>query len=100
MSYLGVAYQTVMYAGMLHLLIRTRKTETGSKITIADNGRGFEPIDDSEPHIALKNIRQRLEMMCGGSLTITQADGGGTIVTVTIPNAADRPGLYSGTAPC
>ena len=51
-------------------------------------GRGFAPSDDSEPHIALKNIRQRLEMMCAGSLAITRGDGGGTIVTVTIPDAA------------
>ena len=76
------------YAGVFHLLIRTRKTDTGSEIIIADNGRGFAPSDDSEPHIALKNIRQRLEMMCRGSLAITRADGGGTIVTVTIPDAA------------
>ena len=76
------------YAGVFHLLIRTRKTDTGSEIIIADNGRGFAPVDDSEPHIALKNIRQRLEMMCRGSLAITRADGGGTIVTVTIPDAA------------
>ena len=76
------------YAGVFHLLIRTRKTATGSEIIIADNGRGFAPSDDSEPHIALKNIRQRLEMMCRGSLAITRADGGGTIVTVTIPDAA------------
>lgn len=69
-------------------LWKQRKTDTGSEIIIADNGRGFAPSDDSEPHIALKNIRQRLEMMCRGSLAITRADGGGTIVTVTIPDAA------------
>ena len=64
------------------------KTGTGSEITVADNGCGYDPADDNEPHIALKNIRQRLEIMCGGSLTITPNDGGGTVVTVTIPNSA------------
>ena len=75
-------------AGPLHISIRTRKTDTGSEITVSDNGCGYDPADDSEPHIALKNIRQRLELMCGGSLTITPNDGGGTVVTVTIPNSA------------
>ena len=74
------------YAGPLEISIRTRKTDTGSEIVVADNGRGFEPADDSEPHIALKNIQQRLEIMCGGSLVIRPGESGGTVVTVTIPD--------------
>jgi len=76
------------YAGPLHISVRTRKTDSGSEITVTDNGHGFDPADDSEVHIALKNIRQRLELMCGGSLTIAPNDGGGTVVTVTIPDSA------------
>ena len=76
------------YAGPFRITIRTRKTGSGSEITVADNGRGFDPADDSEPHTALKNIRERLDMMCGGSVTITPNDGGGTVVTVTIPDGA------------
>ena len=75
------------YAGPFHILIRTKKTDAGSEIIVADNGRGFNPDDDSEPHTALKNIQQRLKMMCGGSLTITPNDGGGTVVTVVIPDS-------------
>ena len=75
------------YAGPFHISIRTRKTDSASEITVSDNGRGFDPADDSEPHIALRNIRLRLEMMCGGELTITPNDGGGTVVTVTIPDS-------------
>jgi sensor histidine kinase YesM len=75
-------------AGPLCISLQTRKTGTESEITVADNGCGYDPADDNEPHIALKNIRQRLELMCGGSLTITPNDGGGTVVTVTIPNSA------------
>ena len=76
-------------AGPLHISIRTRKTDTGSEITVSDNGCGYDPAADSEPHIALKNIRQRRELMCGGSLTITPNDGGGTTVTVTIPDSVN-----------
>ena len=62
-------------------------TDSGSEIVVEDSGPGFasDVPDDSEPHIALTNIRQRLEMMCGGKMTILPRDGGGTIVTVTIP---------------
>ena len=69
----------------LHIFIRTARTELGSEIVVEDTGAGFEPADDSEPHIALSNIRQRLEMMCRGRMTITPREGGGTVVRVTIP---------------
>ena len=68
----------------LRISIRTRETDSGSEIVVEDNGPGYEPADDSEPHIALANIRQRLEMMCGGELTILPRDGGGTVVKVTV----------------
>ena len=74
------------YAGPFHISIRTRKTESASEIIVADDGVGFQPADGSEPHLALKNIQERLEMMCGGSLAIASNDGGGTVVTVTIPD--------------
>lgn len=74
--------------GTLHINIRTRKTDSGSEITVADDGRGFVPADDNELHIALKNIEQRLEMMCSGHLIIIPGKNGGTIVTVTIPDSS------------
>ena len=76
------------YAGPFRISIRTRKTDSGTEITVTDNGRGFHPSDDGDVHVALNNIRQRLELMCGGRLTITLGDGGGTVVTVTVPDRA------------
>ena len=76
------------YAGPLRISIRTRRADFGTEIIVEDNGRGFDPSGESRDHTALANIRQRLEMMCGGSLTITPNDGGGTVVTVTIPDSA------------
>ena len=74
------------YAGPLHVFIQTRHTDSAIEIIVEDNGSGFDLCDESKPHTTLTNIRQRLEMMCGGSMTITPRDGGGTVVTVTIPN--------------
>ena len=73
------------YSGPLRISIRTRRTEAGAEVTVEDTGSGFDLSDESKPHTTLNNIRQRLEMMCGGSITITPRDGGGTVVTVTIP---------------
>ena len=75
------------YAGLFCISIQTRKTDSGAEIVVADNGRGFNPDNGGEPHIALKNIQQRLALICGGSLTIKPNDGGGTVVTVTIPDS-------------
>ena len=69
----------------LHILVKTRQTDDGSEITVENDGPDFVPADDDEPHIALNNIRQRIEMMCKGTLTITPRSGGGTVVTVVIP---------------
>lgn len=81
------------YAGPLHILIKTRKTESGSEIIVSDDGSGYVSGDDDEPHIALKNIRERLDFMCGGDLTITTGESGGTVVTITIPdNSFDNKG--------
>lgn len=73
------------YAGLFRIFIRTRMTDSDSEIVVADNGKGFEPDDDSEQHTALVNIRQRLRMMCGGEMEILPGEEGGTVVKVTIP---------------
>ena len=69
----------------LHICIKSRQTNSGSEIIVENDGPDFNPANDDEPHIALNNIRQRLEMMCRGTLTISAREGGGTVVTVFIP---------------
>ena len=74
----------------LHITISTREVNLGSEITVRDTGPGFpeneeKEEDDREPHIALNNIRERLALLCNGTLSISPAEGGGTIVTIFIP---------------
>lgn len=71
----------------IHISVVTRRTDSVSEITVEDDGPGLAPADDNEPHIALNNIRQRLEWMCNGELTIAAREGGGTLVKVTIPES-------------
>ena len=70
----------------LRIKIKTRETNSGNEIIVEDNGSGFSSDDyDYKPHTALANIRQRLEIMCGGKIIINPRKGGGTVVTVIIP---------------
>ena len=71
----------------LRICIRTRETDAGHEITVEDNGPGFAQtnMNESEPHIALANIQHRLEIMCGGKLTVMPREGGGTVVKVILP---------------
>ena len=69
----------------LHISIRTAETDSGFEIIVEDNGPGFKPSDDREPHIALANIRERLSLMCGGTLRIDPRGEGGTRVTILVP---------------
>ena len=72
----------------LHICIKTRQADNGSEIIVDNDGPDFIPANDNEPHIALENIRQRLDTMYKGTLTITPRDGGGTTAKVFIPQEA------------
>ena len=69
----------------LYLSVLTRETPDGSEVVVEDTGPGFAPTDDDEPHIALANIRERLALLCGGTLSIEPRAAGGTRVTLHIP---------------
>jgi len=69
----------------LFISVSTKEADGYAEITVDDSGPGFTAADDDEPHIALANISERLEMMCRGEMTIGKRDCGGTIVTIRIP---------------
>ena len=70
----------------LYISVVTRIAEGGSEITVEDTGPGFPPVDNDAPHLALDNIRTRLEMMCKGTLTIEPRRSGGTKGTIFVPD--------------
>ena len=58
------------------------------EIVIQDNGQGFDADKvetDGGNHIGIRNVRERIRSMCGGSLTIDSHIGTGTTVTIRIP---------------
>ena len=58
------------------------------EITVSDNGSGFD-VKKAEKaegsHIGLKNVRERIEQMCNGTLTIDSREDEGTTITIRIP---------------
>ena len=73
-------------SGPLHVQVRTAKTASGSEIIVEDDGPGFDPAIADDPKTTLANIRQRVSMMCAGTLEIMSRKAGGTIVRVTLPH--------------
>lgn len=59
-------------------------------VTVADTGLGFGKSETAGTGIGLSNIRERLALLYGNkaSLTITEPEGGGTSVTITLPYVA------------
>ena len=69
----------------MHIIITTRAVDGGAELIVEDNGVGYEPAPDGAVHVGLRNVRERLTMMCGGTLDIVPRPGGGTVVTVFVP---------------
>jgi len=71
--------------------VSTRRRENGHEITVADNGKGFDvtAIEKADgKHIGVRNVRERIEKMCGGALTIESRPDRGTTVTIRLPLTA------------
>ncbi len=63
------------------------KTDNGVVISVVDNGVGFEVnnIRSEGDHIGIRNVRERIEKMCGGTLEVKSIPGAGTTVVITLP---------------
>ncbi len=80
-------------ADMLNIFIRTEHRDGEIRIVVENDGVSYSEEDDAtsengaySEHIGLKNVRDRLKAMCNGTLDIRQRDGGGTVVTIIVPD--------------
>ena len=71
----------------------TRADENEIIIAVTDNGKGFNP-DEAETadgtHIGLRNVRERIEMLCGGTLSIESREGSGCTVNIRLPRRKEK----------
>jgi PAS domain S-box-containing protein len=76
---------TLRHAGARRVEAALAFTDGGVRLTIRDDGRGFDP---AAPHdgFGLLGMRERAEQM-GAALAIDSAQGQGTAVTISVPLA-------------
>ncbi len=73
------------HAGAQHVWVRLSQMKGYCELTIADDGRGFDPMQPrSHHHLGLATMRERAQSL-GGTLTIATGPGQGTRITATIP---------------
>jgi two-component system, NarL family, sensor histidine kinase LiaS len=71
-----------------HVDITLKHAQAAVLLTIADNGRGFDPTSHPQRGIGLHSMRERLAAL-DGTLTIESASGRGTCVVAQVPDNAD-----------
>jgi signal transduction histidine kinase len=81
------------HAGATRVTVTLRRQRQHLTLAICDNGRGIAPADRLKPHsFGLRGMSERARAL-GGTLTLSAAPGGGTMVTIKIrlaPIAASR----------
>ena len=71
------------------IFICSRAVDSGAEILIEDDGTKYEPSSDGAAHVGLDNVRERLALMCGGTLEIEPRTGGGTLVRIFVPKESN-----------
>jgi signal transduction histidine kinase len=73
------------HASARHAWVALRYGSDRLELTIADDGRGFDPrLPRGRQHVGLTGIRERAHSL-GGTVTIATSPGQGTRLTVTAP---------------
>ncbi len=100
----ALSLQPLVENAVKHGICRVRKSEGAVKVTsketahgyiiwVEDNGAGFDPtapLSDDRPHVGIENVTRRLELLCGGTLSIHSRPGAGTVATITIPKGGTK----------
>ncbi|GLW63611.1 two-component sensor histidine kinase [Actinomadura rubrobrunea] len=82
------------HASARTVCVRLRFDEETARLTVADDGVGFDPDDAVQPdlgtgeHVGLLGLRRRAAAL-GGTVSIRSAPGAGTTVSVELPSNAD-----------
>jgi two-component system nitrate/nitrite sensor histidine kinase NarX len=79
----------VKHSGSTEVSVRIRAERGALRIEVEDRGRGFERLDDDDPHFGLRLMRSRAEEI-GGTIQIESKPGRGTRVVAVLPVGGGR----------
>ncbi|HEX9172797.1 MAG TPA: histidine kinase [Telluria sp.] len=72
------------HAAASHVTVNLRRQRQHLTLTISDNGRGIQPTDRVKPNsFGLRGMSERARAL-GGTMTLSAASGGGTMVVIKI----------------
>jgi signal transduction histidine kinase len=78
------------HAGAAHAQVELTGSETGARLSVSDDGRGFDPAaSQSGDHHGLNNMRGRATAL-GGRFRLESSPASGTRVVVELPSPDDR----------
>ena len=75
------------------ITVSARSDDTNIVIKVSDDGPGIDPAE----HEGIKDIQDRMDKLCGGTLIFENQRDVGTTVTVVIPNNYGEQGAYENT---
>lgn len=85
----AIKYSLKSREGVVDVKLAVRRNDEGIEIIVKDNGMGFDPDEkknDGRVHVGISNVRDRIELLCDGTVSIDSVIGEGTTVTIKIPS--------------
>ncbi len=76
-------HNVLRHAQATHVLVSLTRSGRLLRLTVRDNGRGFDPAARAVGRMGLANLRRRAARL-GGELSVTSAPGAGTTVVIAI----------------
>ena len=91
-------HNVVKHAGAQQVRVDVGRIDTGVRLRIEDDGKGFDPDRVPSGHLGLTGMRARAERI-GASFTCRSRPGKGTTIEVEVPDVAiQRAGVAAGPA--
>jgi len=72
------------HAEARNVIIQLVEHEDQLVIMVEDNGKGFEPVDNSADGIGLRTIESRIHLM-SGRMSVESSPGNGTLISIELP---------------
>jgi signal transduction histidine kinase len=72
------------HADARHVTVLMSQTNRVARLSVQDDGRGFDPGDVGGGGVGLIGMRERMALV-GGRLTIESTEGAGTMLTAEVP---------------